>query len=665
MIGATALAASLLVLVGSFAANRSGPPADTAEETAAAAYRSPFDLAYSPDGTLLAVSDRTAGAVAFIDVAGRRVLRTVGLRGRPAGLTWSADGTRVYVAEYAAGSVAEVGPSGQVLRRFQTGDPYPMGLALAASANLLLVANNGSASVSAIDLSSGLEKARIAVIREPYFMAIAPDESTAAIGNLLPLGDATDATLAAALSLVDLKSMRKLADVRLPPGSASIRKLAISPDGKWAYAVHTLGRVTVPTTQLERGWVNTNALSIIDLAAKRHYATCLMDRLTEGAADPWGLVLSRDGGTLWSSLAGTHELVRIDLARLHTLMAGGAGGAPPGPRAPGRSGSGYGLPGIWAQIAADPKNRALLANDLSALEASGLMTRIRIEGRVLVDQGAATAERGSGSVVNGPRGIDLSPDGTTLAVAAYFSGAVVLAEAATGRTLAAISLGPQPQIDAVRRGEMIFHDATYCFQRWLSCATCHPNDGRVDGLNWDLLNDGLGNPKNNKSLLHADRTPPAMWRGVRNDMEAANTAGMRFILFREPQAGEGEALNAYVRSLRPEPSPLLVNGQLSEKARRGKTIFEGKANCAGCHSGPYFTDLKLHDVGTATALDPGAQFDTPTLIEIWRTAPCMHSGSAKTLHEVFTKFNRDDLHGTTSTLSEEELDALVAYLLSL
>jgi hypothetical protein len=43
----------------------------------------------------------------------------------------------------------------------------------------------------------------------------------------------------------------------------------------------------------------------------------------------------------------------------------------------------------------------------------------------------------------------------------------------------------------------------------------------------------------------------------------------------------------------------------------------------------------------------------------------MHSGSAKRLHDALTNFNRDDLHGTTSTLSEEELEALVECPLSL
>ena len=43
----------------------------------------------------------------------------------------------------------------------------------------------------------------------------------------------------------------------------------------------------------------------------------------------------------------------------------------------------------------------------------------------------------------------------------------------------------------------------------------------VDGLNWDLLNDGIGNPKSTKTLLYSHATPPAMISGIRADAETA------------------------------------------------------------------------------------------------------------------------------------------------
>lgn len=614
----------------------------------AGAYRSPYDVAWSPDGRTLAVSDHTAGLVVLIDRAGGRI-RAQGNVARPAGLAWSPDSTAVFAADCQSGSVAQISAAdGKVVRRLPCG-PRPNGVAMAPRKNLLLVTNTALADVSVIDLAAGKEKTRIRVLREPFHVAVTADESLAVVSNLLPAGPASEPTTTSAVSIIDLNTFQKVADVPLPPNASSIRQVAVSPDGKWAYAVHTVGRTTLPATQLERGWVNTNALSIIDLAARQHYATVLMDNLSQGAADPWGIALSRDGATAWVTLAGVHQLARIDIAGLHKHLAPAATPPATAPAAqPARRS--YAQPTIWQEIKVDPSKRAELVNDLSALYVANLMTRTPLPGK-------------------GPRGLSLSPDGAELAVGQYFAGNVLIIDTAETKIRTELApWGPQPAADEVRSGEMIFHDAFYAFQQWLSCATCHPNDARADGLNWDLTNDGIGNPKNAKSLLHSHATPPAMWTGVRDSMETASAAGFRFAAF-QPRPEDVRAVQAYLRSLRPEPSPyLLPDGSLSEKARRGKVIFDDpRTGCLPCHSGEYFTNGKHYDVGTQGPLDHKDQreFDTPSLIELWRTGPYLHDGRAATLHEVLTKYNAGDKHGHTSHLTREQLDDLVEYLLSL
>ena len=115
----------------------------------------------------------------------------------------------------------------------------------------------------------------------------------------------------------------------------------------------------------------------------------------------------------------------------------------------------------------------------------------------------------------GPRA--LAVVGSQVYLAEYFSdtlAVVDLADAGSG-SVGTIALGDKPQLTIQRRGELLFHDATICYQQWLSCASCHP-DGRVDGLNWDLLNDGIGNPKNTKSMVWSHETPPLMVTGGRD-----------------------------------------------------------------------------------------------------------------------------------------------------
>ncbi|MDX1283999.1 MAG: c-type cytochrome, partial [Draconibacterium sp.] len=201
-----------------------------------------------------------------------------------------------------------------------------------------------------------------------------------------------------------------------------------------------------------------------------------------------------------------------------------------------------------------------------------------------------------------------------------------------------------------------------CFQQWQSCASCHSDDGRVDALNWDLLNDGIGNPKNVKSLLLSHVTPPVMGLGVRADAETAVRAGIKHIQFAVRPEEDAIAIDEYLKSLKPVPSPLLVDGILSESAKRGKEIYK-KVGCAHCHPAPLFTNLKSYDLGTGIGQDEGKKFDTSTLVEVWRTSPYWHDGRAETIIDAinlhYVKGNRK------LNLSKEEMKDLSEYVNSL
>ncbi len=229
-----------------------------------------------------------------------------------------------------------------------------------------------------------------------------------------------------------------------------------------------------------------------------------------------------------------------------------------------------------------------------------------------------------------------------------------------------IALAPSVPMSPTRKGERLFNDATLCFQQWQSCASCHP-DARADGLNWDLLNDGIGNPKNVKSMLLAHKTPPSMSLGIRENAETAVRSGFKYILFAQPDEDNASAVDTYLKSLTPVPSPYLVKGQLSESAKRGQRLFNDPSiGCSSCHPAPLFTAMKSYDVGTAGPTDKLHQaFDIPTLVEVWRTAPYLHDGSVETIKEVITTRNKGDHRGMTSNLSQQQIDDLVTYVLSL
>lgn len=90
-------------------------------------------------------------------------------------------------------------------------------------------------------------------------------------------------------------------------------------------------------------------------------------------------------------------------------------------------------------------------------------------------------------------------------------------------------------------------------------------------------------------------------------------------------ANAGKAIAAYERLLACGPSRFdaWMHGDasaLSRAEQRGAALFAGKAKCAGCHAGPFFTDQGFHNVGlrpgrVALAFvdedDPGAAVGLP------------------------------------------------------
>ena len=155
-----------------------------------------------------------------------------------------------------------------------------------------------------------------------------------------------------------------------------------------------------------------------------------------------------------------------------------------------------------------------------------------------------------------------------------------------------------------------------------------------------------------------------MITGVRESAELAVRKGMSYTLFSTYTKETTPYIDVYLKSMKAIPSPKLVNGELSESAKRGKAVFE-KLHCNYCHSGPYYTDLKRHDVGSGRVEYKDFEFDTPGLCEVWRTMPYLYDGRAITLEDVFIKENPDGKHGNVADLNKESREDLYEYVLSL
>lgn len=619
----------LVALLGQGVARGDSNPA--ASQKATAPWVSPSALALSADGRTLFVASATSGQVLVFDTAQEKVVREIQQAGAPSGLALSPDGRLLFVTCAAPkGQLAVIDTqTSKVLRSIQVGHT-PISPVAAPDGRTVYVCNRFNNSVSVVDAVRGEEIRRIDVEREPVAAALTLDGKFLLVGNHLPAGRADAGTVAAHVTVIDTAAGTVIRQLALPNGGNLIRDIRVSPDGRYACVTHVLARFYLPTTQLERGWMTSNALTLIDIATMNVLNTVLLDQVDRGAANPWGACWSDDGRSLLVAHAGTHEVSVIDAAGLLKKL-GETRRAPETTPAQ----------GSYSASSANPDP----ATDLAYLV--GLRQFVRLNGK-------------------GPRAIVAR--GGHAYVGDYFSESIEKIELTSPPSRPVeVPLRPSRPLSVERRGELLFNDASICFQAWQSCASCHSSDARVDGLNWDLLNDGIGNPKNSKSLLRSHQTPPAMSMGVRDTAEMAVRAGIAHILFTVQPEEIPAAIDQWLKTLNPELSPYLVNGKLSPAARRGRGVFNSsETRCAECHKSELFTDLRSHDVGTLGPYDQKTDtFDTPTLLELWRTAPYLHDGSAATIAEVLVQRNQGDHHGKTSHLSPRQMEDLAAYILSL
>ncbi|HJR36472.1 MAG TPA: cytochrome c peroxidase [Gemmatimonadales bacterium] len=275
--------------------------------------------------------------------------------------------------------------------------------------------------------------------------------------------------------------------------------------------------------------------------------------------------------------------------------------------------------------------------------------------------------------------------------------------------------------EMVALGRRLFFDPVLSRDSTVSCAACHrPSRAFTDGKPRARGIGGRVGRRNAPTLLNRGYGMAFAWDGRGGTLAAQalraiqDSAEMDLTvqvaverLARHPgyvrafeAAGGGppsgavlgEALAGYLRSIRSGDSRFdrFVAGDstaLNSLERRGLALFQGRARCDRCHTGPLLSDEKFHNTGVAwqsgrfsdggrfevtrRAGDLGA-FKTPTLREVARTAPYMHDGSLVSLEEVVDFYARGgssnpnlDPEIRAIPLGSGERAALVAFLRTL
>lgn len=279
-----------------------------------------------------------------------------------------------------------------------------------------------------------------------------------------------------------------------------------------------------------------------------------------------------------------------------------------------------------------------------------------------------------------------------------------------------------PTSERIELGKMLYFDPRLSGSNWISCASCHnPSLGWSDGLK-TAIGHGFGVlSRNSPTIVNSAYSPLQFWDGRAESLEEQALGPIQSPgemnqnldelvtelkavrgyaeLFEKAYPGQGiskdtiaKAIANFERTVISKDSPFDewmagTQNAVSESAKKGYEIFNGKAKCVFCHSGFNFTDNGFHNIGVKgldgkedegrfakvpVKLMKGA-FKTPTLRDVALTGPYMHNGIYKTLEEVIEHYDRggdvkENLSPTLPKelkLSSEEKKNLADFLRSL
>lgn len=267
-------------------------------------------------------------------------------------------------------------------------------------------------------------------------------------------------------------------------------------------------------------------------------------------------------------------------------------------------------------------------------------------------------------------------------------------------------------------GKKLFFDTRLSAANLLSCAACHNpayawGDGQPTGVGHLMKRLDRRSP----TVINAAYAQVFMWDGRADSLEAQalgpiegdtemalqlpellrrlNGIAEYMPLFQAAFPGEGisaktvaRAIATYERTVVSGRTPFdaWVDGNetaISDSAKRGFALFNGKAQCSACHTGWRFTDDSFYDIGLASE-DIGRgkflegipkaihAFKTPSLREIAARAPYMHDGSLPTLAAVVEHYDQGGIDRESRAdlikplgLSVQEKADLVAFMKTL
>jgi YVTN family beta-propeller protein len=656
----------------------------------------PQNVAISPNGATVYVSNTVSGTVTVIDAASRQIISTILVGTEPYGMALTPNGRKLYVANARSNNVTVIdGTSNTLLTTIQNVGPEPRGIAITSDGDSddldekvyvtqFLASDRPGTIIGADNYKEGrvtvIGTGTDTILRQVILNPIA-DTGFRSNGSALQRIPATNP---ATFTVVTGAFPNNLNSIVIKGNRAYLPNNGASPDGPVRFNVNVQALLSVLDTVTDEEGQAGGASQTINMNRGINFEPQTENRLFLGV--PWQIAFEHQSNEGWVVASTANIIVKVVLDASGTptinapLAAGGASNV------------------IRIKVGQNPRGIAINKTDTRAYVMNEVSRNI--------------------SVVNLLSNAELTRVRTAALPLAGTNEATVLLGKAIFNSGAAVDL---PELGSVG----VIPSNRLSSEGWSSCFACHAF-GQTDGVVWIF---GAGprrslplsatfnphNPNDQKVLNYS-----AIFDEVQ-DFEnniRGTSGGLGLITladgspdpvldaFNPPNTGRSvqlDALAAYVAQGIRSPISPFKNPALSSRDRRlvtlGRQLFS-QAGCAICHGGEGWSSNRrdyplppggpdnpivagqltrfLRDVGTfdPTAVNEIRQngapplgalgFNAPSLLGSFALFPLLHNGSAFSFEDILanTAHRRaGQLSGTPDPLnSAANREALIAFL---
>ena len=613
----------------------------------------PQNVAITPDGKYVYVSNTGSGTVSVIRAKSAKVVETIEVGTEPYGMAITPDGAKLYVANARSNDVSVIDTDkNKVTETIDGVGLEPRGVAITSDGD-----NEGKDEKVYVTQFLGVDVPGVLIGRDDYKegrVSVISVKKDKVIGEVVlhPIANTGFGSNGSVLNHVAATNPptftfttgafpNQLNSIEIKGSRAYVPNVGASPDGPVRFNVNVQALLSVIDLKTNTEGTAAGVAQTINMNRGVNFEAAATQLFF---AVPWAIDFEHAHDVGWAVIAGSNVLVKVDLdgdgtPTVHAPLAAGDPGAV-----------------VRIPVGQNPRGVAINRRDDRAY----VMNE--------VSRDVSVVDLGTQAVIATVPTADLPAPGTEAAVIQI--GKAVF-NSSTGVNLP--QLGPGGVI-----GKRLSANG------WGACSACHPF-GLTDGVVWIFasgprrtlpLNGSFNphDPQDAKVLNHS-----AIFDELQDfELNIRNVSGGQGLIppdgtpdpnvaaFNPPNAGRSPPLDAmtlYVaRGVRTPLSPLSAH---DHDVKQGRRLFE-KNNCASCHGGPGWASGRrdftpppdpaqivntqlvrfLKQVGTFDASAPnelrangagalGADgFNPPTLLGDFAMGPFFHNGSALTLDQV-------------------------------